>query len=130
VEHGSAASYRAVLECVTLAVAEVFDQVHGWVGEPRSIRLTGGGARSALWTAMLAAVLERPLLQTDGAAEGRGAAVFLACALGMYADYDAAADAMVAPVGQVPVDLELSAAYREVRADWTRLRNIVRSYEA
>jgi sugar (pentulose or hexulose) kinase len=130
VDHGSAASYRAVLEGVTFAVAEVFDQVHGWVGEPRAIRLTGGGARSGLWTAMLAAVLERPLLQTDGAAEGRGAAIFLACALGMHTDYDAAADAMVAPVGQVQVDAGLSAAYRDVRADWTRLRNIVRAYSA
>lgn len=128
VDHGSAATYRAVLEGVSFAVAEVFDQVHGWAGEPRMIRLTGGGARSTLWTGMLAAVLGRPLQLTDGAAESRGAAVFLARALGLHASYDAAADAMVAITGEVRVDAEQHAAYAEVQADWTRLRNLVRAY--
>ncbi|MFU8817270.1 MAG: xylulokinase [Pseudomonadales bacterium] len=128
VDHGSAATYRAVLEGVTFAVAEVFDQVHGWAGEPRMIRLTGGGARSALWTSMLAAVLGRPLELTDGAAESRGAAVFLAQALGLHDSYDAAADAMVAVSDQVVVDAGQSAAYVDVQADWTRLRNLLRAY--
>jgi sugar (pentulose or hexulose) kinase len=129
IHHGAAAGYRAVLEGVAFAVAAIFHQVNGWCGEPNRIRLTGGGAQSALWTEILAAVLGRSLELTDTAAEGRGAAIFLALGLGLHEHYDAAADAMVRLTRRVDPAPELVGAYQQIQADWGRLNNIVRNYE-
>ena len=89
--HDRATLYRGVLEGGAFAVRAVFDQIHAWCGDPSVIRLTGGGATSALWCDILANMLGRPLESSDAAVEGRGAAIFATVALGLYPDYDAAA---------------------------------------
>lgn len=129
IEHGRDEAYRSVLEGVAFAVEGVFGQVLGWCGEPRRIRVTGGGARSDLWVDILAAVLGRPLELADAAAEGRGAAMLLAVGLGRFDDLDAAADALVQLDRRVEPAPELSAAYRRLGADWKRLDDAVRGYE-
>jgi len=126
-QHGSAQSYRAVLEGTAFAVREIFEQVVGWCGEPRRVRLTGSGAKSAVWRSILAGVLGRPLEYSDQAVEGRGAAVFLAVALGHYPDYDRAADAMVPLSGIAEPHPAAVAAYREAFDDWQRLAGLAGS---
>ncbi|MBX3706020.1 MAG: hypothetical protein KF911_05235 [Pseudomonadales bacterium] len=123
--HGAAHAYRAVLEGTAFAVREIFDQVVGWTGEPHRLRLTGSGARSPLWRGILAGALERPLDYSDAAVEGRGAAIFLAVALGIHPDFDRAADAMVPVVGTAEPVVSDRAAYRLAFADWQRLNRTV-----
>jgi sugar (pentulose or hexulose) kinase len=120
-QHGAAHAYRAVLEGTAFAVREIFDQVSGWCGEPRRVRITGSGARSPVWRDILAGVLERPIEYSDAAVEGRGAAIFLAVALGMHPDYDTAADAMVPVLGVAEPDSSQADAYRTALADWRRV---------
>ncbi|MCB1693908.1 MAG: hypothetical protein KDI19_14160, partial [Pseudomonadales bacterium] len=76
--------FRAVIEGVSFAAAEVFQQIKSWVGEPTALGMTGSGARSPLWRQMLADILRYPIEVTDAASEGRGAAIFCAVALGYY----------------------------------------------
>jgi L-xylulokinase len=60
------------------------------------VRVTGGGARSADWTQLLADVLDLPVQVTDAAEAGtRGAALLAGLGTGAYADLEDAAQAAV-----------------------------------
>ena len=124
--HGKAALLRAVLEGVSFAIADIVDQIVGWCGPPTRVRLTGGGATSKLWPHILAAVLDTPLECSDEAVEGRGAAIFLAVALGLQPDYDAAADAMVPSARRIAADADAVVRYRDVRWHWRQVRDATR----
>ena len=124
--HGSAALHRAVLEGVGFAIADIVDQIAGWCGPPTRVRLTGGGAASPLWPHILAAILDTPLEGSDEAVEGRGAAIFLAVALGLQPNYDAAADAMVPPPRRIEADANAVLRYRDVRRHWQHVRDATR----
>ena len=126
--HGPAALHRAVLEGVSFAIADIFDQIEGWCGPASRIRLTGGGAQSALWPRVLANVLDRPLELAD-AAEGRGAAIFLAMALGLHDHYDEAADGMVGNLPRVAAQPESAHRYREVRQHWQQVREVTKALD-
>ena len=124
--HGRGALFRAVFEGAAFAVGDIFEQVRGWCGPPNRIRLTGGGAESRLWPEVLAHVLNAPLELSDHAVETRGAAVFLAVALGLYPDHDSAARAMVPITRRVEPDPEAVAAYRVLHARWRTVRDTLR----
>ncbi|MCZ6619781.1 MAG: FGGY-family carbohydrate kinase [Gammaproteobacteria bacterium] len=129
VNHGRAEMYRAVLEGTGFAIKNIFDQVRGWCGEPSRVRLTGGGAQSNVWTNLLAAILDHPLECSDEAVEGRGAAIFLAVALGIHPSYDTAADVMVPvtrTIDPTPDDVE---TYRAVFENWSRLNGLSREFD-
>ena len=121
--HTRAHLYRALLEGVAFALAEILEQVEGWCGQAQSLRLTGGGAASPVWRAILCAVLDRPIEYADTAAETRGAAIFAAVATGHYPDYDRATDAMVVQRGRLEPDAEDVARYQAVYARWRGARN-------
>lgn len=130
VEHGRAHIWRAALEGGAFAIADIARQISGWCGPPRYVRLTGGGARSAIWTQILADVLDERLEIAGPAAEALGAAVFLAVALGLHPDPDTAAQA-VARVEQVrEADPDRTAAYAEIRNNWQELSRATRSVES
>lgn len=60
--HTAAHLYRACLEGVAFELAEHVVRLESATGVPiRVVRAVGGGSRSALWTAIVAAVVERPL---------------------------------------------------------------------
>lgn len=124
--HGNAAMHRAVLEGVSFAIADIVDQIVGWCGPPTRIRLTGGGATNILWPRILASILDTPLECSDEAVEGRGAAMFLAVALGLQPDYDTAADAMVPAPRRIAPDANSVARYRDVRQHWQQVRDATR----
>jgi sugar (pentulose or hexulose) kinase len=124
--HDRATLYRAVLEGGAFAIRAIFDQILAWCGEPTIIRLTGGGAHSAIWCEILANVLARPLEASDKAVEGRGAAIFAAVALGLFPDYDAAGRAWV-PIKQryepQPAQIE---TYEKLYRDWQTVSDATR----
>jgi xylulokinase len=70
-ETSSRADYaRAVMEGVALTLAEARDCLEATGDEIGDIALIGGGSRSALWTRMIAAAVNRRLLRYRGAVAG------------------------------------------------------------
>ncbi len=79
---------RAVLEGTALSVRDCYAAMPVRVDETR---LTGGGARSAEWSQIVADVLQKPILAPDVPESGAlGAAMLAAVAIGHYADFDTA----------------------------------------
>lgn len=126
--HGRGVMVRALFEGVGFAVADIVDQVASWCGPPDRIRLTGGGAASPPWRQILADILDHALEASDDAVEGRGAAIFLAVALGLHADYLKAAAAMVPPAQRVEPG-PAAATYRDLRARWHVVRDTMRALD-
>ena len=90
--------YRASLEGVACAFRSVVERERD-VGLPLDdLRLTGGGAENALWTQIMADVLDHPLTLVEPEEGARGAAMFLAVGLGWFRTPEDAADAWVRPV--------------------------------
>lgn len=85
---------RAVLEGVTLALAENMAALQRAGGRAESLIAMGGGARSDLWLAMLAQATGLPVLRPAGSEAGAG---FGAARLGMMAATGASANAMTQP---------------------------------
>lgn len=87
---------RAVLEGITLGLADSLDLIRSLGVAVPEVRLTGGGARSPLWRAMLAAAFGAPVVQMavdEGPAFG--AAILAAVGARVYPDCDSACHAMV-----------------------------------
>lgn len=125
-EHGRAQLYRAVLEGGAFAIRGVFEQVRDWCGEPSAVHFTGSAAQSAVWRQIIVDTLNTPIELTDASAEGRGAAIFLAVALGYYPDYDSAAAVMVTPAGRIEPDAERAASYERLYAEWLTVAEALR----
>ena len=126
--HDRGVMVRALFEGVGFAVADIVDQVASWCGPPDRIRLTGGGAASPPWRQILADILDHALEASDDAVEGRGAAIFLAVALGLHADYAKAAAAMLPPAQRVEPG-PAAATYRDLRARWHVVRDTMRALD-
>ena len=124
--HDRANAYRAVLEGGAFAIRAIFDQIHTWCGDPAVIRLTGSGARSAIWCEILTNAIGRPVEASDEAVEGRGAAIFAAVALGLYPDYDTAALALVPVKRHYSPDAALTAEYERLYRDWQAVSDATR----
>jgi xylulokinase len=91
--HDRGALVRAVLEGVAYGLRDSLELLRGLGVQPESGRVSGGGARSALWRCIVASVLDLPL-ETTAAEEGSayGAALLAGCAAGTFDDpRDAAA---------------------------------------
>lgn len=114
--HGGDHAWRALLEGTGCAVRAIFDDLSLRCGVPDRVRLTGSGARSALWRQILADLIGQRLEYSDAAVEARGAAIFLAVALGLHRDIDTAADTMVPVRGTVTPTM--AAAADDLYANW------------
>ncbi len=125
-DHDRATLYRAVLEGSACTMRSLFDQIHAWVGAPAVLRLTGSGAGSAVWTRMIANLLNRTLEASDSAVEGRGAAMCAAVTLGWYSDIDTAGVAMAQISRRIAPDPALIAQYAQLYADWQALNSATR----
>jgi xylulokinase len=127
--HDRGALTRAVLEGVAFGLADGFDLVSGLAGRPSVGRVSGGGARSALWLEVVASVLDLPL-EVVGVDEGAafGGALLGGVAAGVF---DSAADAAAACVRVervVEPRAEWVARYAELRpafrAAWPALQGV------
>lgn len=121
--------YRAVLEGATFALAAVFDQVLGWAGEPVRIGVTGSGVASNTWMQLLTDLIARPLEVTDGASEGRGAALFCALALGRYSSIGEAINGMVHTRHTYLPNPAANETYGEIRQRWHALSDATRPFD-
>jgi xylulokinase len=115
VRHTQAHLTRAVLEGVAFGLRDSFELMKSaGLAEVRQVRISGGGARSALWRQILADVLNAELVTvntTEGAAYG--AALLAATGAGIYPDVDAACAATIRLTGSTAPGAA-SVAYAEV----------------
>jgi sugar (pentulose or hexulose) kinase len=122
---GRAELYRATLEGVAYlyrSVAERLGEMGLGTGE---WRVSGGGARNALWMQIMAALLERPLLLVEPEEGPRGVAMFTAVGLGWYPTVEACAAEWVRTTNTVEPDPALTAAYLPLYERYRRLAEAV-----
>jgi xylulokinase len=116
VRHDRGALVRGVLEGVAYGLRDSLDLIVELGGEPALGRVSGGGARSDLWLAIVASVLELPLERVavdEGAAFG--AAILGGVAAGVWADVHEGVAATVAASGRVEPVPEWVEVYRKGR---------------
>ena len=127
VRHDRGALVRAVLEGVAYGLRDSLDLIVELGGKPALGRVLGGGARSDLWLAIVASVLELPLERVavdEGAAFG--AAILGGVAAGVWPDVHAGVEATVSVRGTVePVDKWVEV-YREGRERFRALYPAIR----
>jgi xylulokinase len=122
VRHDRGALVRAVLEGVAFGLRDSLDLIVELGGEPALGRVSGGGARSDLWLAIVASALELPLQRVtvdEGAAFG--AAILGGVAAGVWPDVQAGVAATVAPREQIDPVSEWVECYRERREQFRAL---------
>lgn len=128
--HDRGALVRAVLEGVAHGLADGWDLVRAGA-VPSAGRLSGGGARSALWSEIVAATLDLPLERTASEAGAAfGAALLGGVAGGVFADVREAVDACVRVTARIEPDPELVAAYAGEREAFRALYPALRALEA
>jgi xylulokinase len=94
--HGLAELHRAVLEGVAFSVRLELDRLQGGRGRPERIVATSGGARSALWLAIKAAMYRTPYVEAAEPEAGViGAGILMATATGADPDLASAVARMV-----------------------------------
>jgi xylulokinase len=122
VRHDRGALTRAVLEGVAFGLRDSLDLIREIGGVPEQGRISGGGARSELWTKIIASVLELPLEHVavdEGAAFG--AAILAGVAARTWPDVHTAVQATVKPREQVDPDPDWIEPYREQRERYRAL---------
>lgn len=113
-EHGPGDFARAAFEGTAFALRHIRDAFVAAVGVIRRLSLTGGGARSRVWPAIVASVLNTPFERVDPDASCRGAAVLAAVGLRRYPSVADACAAMVQHGGSVVPDAAWIARYEHL----------------
>jgi xylulokinase len=111
--HGRPHLTRAVLEGVAFGIKDSFTLIQGaGLGVIEQVRVSGGGAKSALWRQIMADVLGVELA-TVNTAEGAayGAALLAAVGAGLYSTVDAACQATIQITGRTVPNPAAMAAY-------------------
>ena len=114
VRHGRGHLTRAVLEGVGYGLKDGFELMRAaGLGAAEQVRVSGGGAKSALWRGILASILDANLATvntTEGAAYG--AALLAGVGAGVWPDVRAACDRTVRVTGEDRADPAAVATYR------------------
>ena len=116
VRHGLAHMTRAVLEGVAFGLRDSFELIRGaGLGRIDQVRISGGGARSALWRQILADVLGTELV-TVNAAEGAayGAALLAGVGAGVWPSVDNACASAIQIVDRVTPRARFVMEYGQV----------------
>jgi xylulokinase len=122
IRHDRGALTRAVLEGVAFGLRDSLDLITELGDRPQQGRVSGGGARSDLWTQIVASTLELPLERVavdEGAAFG--AAILGGVAAGVWPDVHAGVQATVRPRDPVEPIPDWVEAYREQREKFRAL---------
>jgi sugar (pentulose or hexulose) kinase len=111
---------RSVYEGVGLSVYDCFSAIPSPI---ESLRLTGGGARSAVWCQIVADCLDQVCQVPNGEeTTAKGAAMLAGVAAGLYADYRQAVDRTVRVERTYAPDPQRVAKYRELYRLYRRIR--------
>ncbi len=86
---------RAVFEGLAISIARVHRHLTQTLGVSGEVCLTGGGIVFGEFVQMIADLLQQPLQLQDTSCEGRGAAIFGAVAIGVYASCEEASANMI-----------------------------------
>jgi xylulokinase len=123
VRHTRAHLTRAVLEGVAFGLRDGFDlMTSAGLASVDEVRVSGGGARSALWQQILADVLGAELVTvntTEGAAYG--AALLAGVGTGCWTTVDEACAACISTTGRVSPSPEAVSAYARCHAIYREL---------
>jgi len=123
VRHTQAHLTRAVLEGVAFGLRDSFELMrNAGLGRITQVRVSGGGARSAIWRQILADVLGSELVTvntTEGAAFG--AALLAGVGAGVWPDVDAASAAAIRVTGRTAPNADAVEQYNRVYAEYRRL---------
>jgi xylulokinase len=110
--HDRGALARATLEGVAYGLRDSLELLRALGVRPELGRLSGGGARSELWTRIVASVLDLPLERTESEAGAAfGAALLAGVRAGVFADVGDAVERCVRPVDRVEPDPAWVEAY-------------------
>ena len=121
--HDRGALVRAVLEGVAYGLRDSLELLHQLGVEAEVGRVSGGGARSALWLDIIASVLGIPLERTAASEEGAafGAALLGGVATGAFANAAEAVAACVHVTDRIEPNAEWVSAYDEGYARYREL---------
>jgi xylulokinase len=120
--HDRGALVRAVLEGVAFGLRDVLDAVRALGVAPVAGRVSGGGARSALWLRIVASALDLPLERTESeAGSAFGAALLGGVAAGVFADPHEAVARCVRVRDTIEPDPSWRDAYAELLPRYRRL---------
>jgi xylulokinase len=128
IRHNRGALVRAVLEGVAFGLRDSLDLITDLGDRPQTGRVSGGGARSDLWTQIVASTLELPLERVavdEGAAFG--AAILGGVAAGAWPDVHTAVRATVKPRQRVDPNPDWIAVYAEQRERYRDLYPALRA---
>ena len=115
--HGPGHLFRALYEGTACGTRLILEDAVGHGLKVERVVLGGGGARSALWLQIQADVLGRPVhLPREVESCALGSAMAAAVGAGLFPDFDAAADAMVAVERTVEPDPGRRALYDDLFA--------------
>lgn len=121
---------RAVLEGVTFGMSDCLDLVRHAGVEVQEVRLTGGGARSALWRQLCADAFGVPVVTVNsGAGAAFGAALIAGAGTGVFTSVDDACARCVRETGRTrpASDADLSAV-RAARERFQSLYSAIRPW--
>jgi len=123
VHHDRGALWRAMLEGVAYGLRDSLELLRELGAQPESGRVSGGGARSALWLTILASVLGLPL-ETTESEEGSafGAALLAGVRDGVFVDADDAVARCVRPQRRIEPEWDYEHAYQRFRRLYPTLR--------
>ena len=120
---------RSVLEGVAFGLKDSFALIQGaGLGAIEQVRVSGGGAKSALWRQIIADVLGAELVtvnSTEGAAYG--AAILASVGCGAWRDIETACSRLIRIVERVSPDQKRTALYDRAHDQYKELYPALRS---
>jgi xylulokinase len=117
---------RAVMEGVAFQVRENLEVTQTLAGRAERVIIFGGGAKSALWRAILGDVLDRPLAWAEAVeTAGLGAAMLAGAGCGLFSSVDEAQRRMLPPLAVRPPDPAGAAEYASACGAYRRLEDVL-----
>lgn len=127
VENTQQEIYQACMEGVVYEMRLNLDRLRKAGVEVKSLRATGGGARSKVWMQMKADILNIPVTSLRSEEAGAaGSAMLVGVAVGAFADLREATKVMVSPKDTYYPRSEVHARYEDAYRRYTKIYEAVR----
>ena len=120
--HNRAAMIRSLMEGVTFGMADALRIMEGMGIKVSTVRLSGGGARSAFWRQLQADIYHKPVAVIN-AQEGPayGVAILAGVGTGVWRDVPQACDAVIRETQRLKPDAKRAAMYARAHEQYQRL---------